>query len=40
MSIGESAGILAALACREKCSVADVPEEILLQKLQDRQLVL
>lgn len=40
MSIGESAGVLAALACREKCSVADVPEEILLQKLQDRQLVL
>ena len=40
MSIGESAGVLAALACREKCSVADVPKEILLQKLQDRQLVL
>jgi hypothetical protein len=40
MSIGESAGILAALACHEKCSVADVPEEILFQELLNRQLIL
>jgi hypothetical protein len=40
MSVGESAGILAALTCRNKCSTADVPEGILLQQLQDRQLVL
>ena len=40
MSIGEGAGILAALACREDCAVSDVPEESLRQELQARQLVL
>lgn len=40
MSIGESAGVLAALACRGGCSVADVPEGTLLRELENRQLVL
>ena len=33
-------GILAALACREKCSIANVPEDMLRRELQARQLVL
>lgn len=40
MSIGEGAGILAALACRENCGVAEVPEELLRRELETRQLVL
>ena len=40
MSVGEGAGILAALACREECDVADVPENALRRELQNRQLVL
>lgn len=40
MSVGEGAGILAALACREKCSIANVPEDMLRRELQARQLVL
>ena len=40
MSVGEGAGILAALACREDCNVADVPEDALRRELQTRQLVL
>ena len=40
MSVGEGAGVLAALASRENCPVAEVPEELLSQMLQQRQLVL
>lgn len=40
MSLGEAAGILAALACRVGCGAADVPEDLLRQELQNRRLVL
>ena len=40
MSIGESAGILAALACQKNCGVAEVSVDALRQELQRRQLVL
>lgn len=40
MSVGEGAGILAALACREDCSVADVAETLLASELKNRELVL
>ena len=40
MSVGEGAGILAALASRGNCSVLEVPEKMLSQALQERQLVL
>lgn len=40
MSVGEGAGILAALACQQKCAVSEVPETLLSRVLQERQLVL
>ena len=40
MSVGEGAGILAALACRENCAVAQVSEEKLSSVLQSRGLVI
>lgn len=40
MSVGESAGILSALACREGCAVPEVSEETLARELQNRNLVL
>jgi hypothetical protein len=40
MSIGESAGVLGALACRNGCAVADVPAQQLRGELELRGLVL
>jgi len=40
MSIGESAGIMAALSCQENCTVDRLPEERLRQLLTARKLVL
>lgn len=40
MSIGEGAGILAALACREKCAVSKLPEELIQQELKSRELII
>ena len=40
MSIGEGAGILGALTCQEGCAVAQIPEEKLACRLQERGLVL
>ncbi len=40
MSVGEGAGVLAALACRAGCAAPDVPEEMLSRELLKRQLVL
>ena len=39
MSVGEAAGVLAALACRENCPVAQVPPALLKQELDRRGLV-
>ena len=40
MSVGEGAGILAALACKDACPAAQVAEAELAQVLRERQLVL
>lgn len=40
MSVGEGAGILAALACRENCPVPEVPEATLSPMLAQQKLVL
>jgi len=40
MSVGEGAGIMAALTCAKCCPVQEVPEELLAQELKKRQLVL
>ena len=40
MSVGEGAGVLAALACTENTPVPQVPEDTLAAALQKRQLVL
>lgn len=40
MSVGEGAGVLAALACKENVPVPQVPEDLLSAELQKRQLVL
>ncbi len=39
MSVGEGAGILAALACRMRCAVSDIPEASLAEVLQIRKPV-
>ena len=40
MSVGEGAGILAALVCRENCGAAEVDETLLSEELKKRELVL
>lgn len=40
MSVGEGAGILAALVCRGNCGAAEVDESLLSEELKKRELVL
>ena len=40
MSVGEGAGILAALVCRENCGAAAVNETLLSKEMKKRELVL